>query len=112
MNGLALQKECYHQVKSTQDAQMTISAIRLVAGASWARANGKLATRPFPFKKTGALFLVGKRGCDVDLRKHVTLSIWTVGGRKSFIYTVPTDFQAILSNGVEIDRLIYALQCR
>src|SRR5436305_7174567 len=57
LNALALQRACYHGVKGTLNAQMTISAIRTVAGAyASAKANKKPASRPFLFKKARALF--------------------------------------------------------
>ncbi len=85
---------------------MTISAIRLVAGAYHAaRSNKKPATRPFVFKKARALFLIGKRGRDADFRPDGTLSIWTIAGRKRLTYSVPQDFQETLNRAVEIDSL-------
>src|SRR5260370_12748320 len=69
LGALALQRAMYHQVKGTLNAQMTISAIRLVAGAyASAKANKKPATHPFLFSKATALFLIGKRGRDADFR--------------------------------------------
>lgn len=60
MNALALQRRYYHQVKGVLNAQMTISAIRLVAGAYHAASsNNKPARHPFLFKKAAALFLIG-----------------------------------------------------
>lgn len=106
LGALALQKACYHEVKGTLNAQMTISAIRLVASAyASAKSNQKPATRPFQFRKARALFLIGKRGRDADFRKDGTLSIWTVGGRKRLTYTVPEDFKPTLGNAKEIDSL-------
>jgi putative transposase len=106
LNALALQRACYHQVKGTLNAQMTISAIRLVAGAYHAaQTNKKPAQRPFLFKKARALFLVGKRGRDADFRRDGTLSIWTVAGRKHLTYRVPDDFNATLERATEIDSL-------
>jgi len=106
LGALALQKACYHSIKGTLSAQMTISAIRLVAGAyASAKSNKKPASAPFQFRKARALFLVGKRGRDADFRADGTLSIWTIGGRKRLPYTVPADFQATLTNAVEIDSL-------
>jgi len=111
LGALALQKACYHEVKGTLHAQMTISAIRLVASAyASARSNQKPATRPFQFRQARALFLVGKRGRDADFRKDGTLSIWTVGGRKRLTYTVPADFQPTLEKAKEIDSLTVLLR--
>ncbi len=106
LGALALQRACYHQVKGNFSAQMTISAIRLVAGAyASAKANKKPATRPFLFKKARALFLVGKRGRDADFRPDGTLSIWTVGGRKHLSYTIPDAFKPTFEQASEIDSL-------
>ncbi len=111
LGALALQKACYHEVKGTLNAQMTISAIRLVASAyASARSNQKPATRPFQFRQARALFLVGKRGRDADFRKDGTLSIWTVGGRKRLTYTVPAVFQPTLAQAKEIDSLTVLLR--
>ncbi len=106
LGALALQRKVYHQVKGTLSAQMTISAIRTVAGAyQGAKSNKKPATRPFLFRRARALFLVGERGRDADFRKDGTLSIWTVAGRKRLTYKVPPDFQNTLKQAVEIDSL-------
>src|SRR5579859_8179137 len=103
---LALQRECYHDIKGSLNSQMTISAIRQVAGAyASAKSNKKPATRPFLFKKARALFLVGKRGRDADFRKDGKLSIWTVAGRKWLTYQVPDGFKAMFDRAVEIDSL-------
>src|SRR5947209_11675403 len=60
LNALGLQRLMYHDVKGVLNAQMTISAIRLVAGAYHsAQSNKRPATRPFLFKKARALFLIG-----------------------------------------------------
>jgi len=108
---LALQRLSYHAVKGTLNAQMTISAIRLVAGAyQSAKSNKKPATRPFLFKKVRALFLVGSRGRDADFRKDGTLSIWTVGGRKHLTYSIPDDFQTTFEQAKEIDSLTVILR--
>jgi IS605 OrfB family transposase len=103
---LSLQRQCYHQVKGTLNAQMTISAIRLTAGAyASARSNGKPATRPFAFRRARALFLIGKRGRDADFRADGTLSLWTVAGRKRVSYTIPAYFQSIFAAAKELDSL-------
>lgn len=103
---LSLQRQSYHRVKGTLNAQMTISAIRLTAGAyASAQSNGKPAKRPFTFRRAHALFLIGKRGRDADFRKDGTLSIWTVAGRKRVSYTVPAYFQPIFAAASELDSL-------
>ncbi len=106
LRALALQRACYHRVKGALNAQMTISAIRTVAGAyAAAKSNKKPATRPFLFKKARALFLIGDRGRDADFRKDATLSIWTVGGRKRLTYSIPEDFKDTFKSAKEIDSL-------
>ncbi len=106
LGALALQRLMYHQVKGSLSAQMTISAIRTVCATyQSAKSNKKPAQRPFLFKKSRALFLIGKRGRDADFREDGTLSIWTVGGRKHLRYTIPEDFQATLYRAKEIDSL-------
>jgi putative transposase len=106
LNALALQRGYYHQVKGVLNAQMTISAIRLVAGAYHAAESNKhSATRPFLFKKASALFLIGKRGRDASFLSDGKLSIWTVAGRKHLAYTVPEHFLPILSAAKERDSL-------
>ncbi len=106
LGALALQRAYYHTVKGTLNAQMTISAIRLVAGAYHAaKSNKKPATRPFLFKKARALFLIGVRGRDADFRSDGTLSIWTVGGRKHLTYSIPEDFKAPFEQAKELDSL-------
>lgn len=106
LGALALQRACYHDVKGSLSAQMTISAIRLVSAAyASATSNKKPAQRPFLFRKARALFLVGKRGRDADFRQDGTLSIWTVAGRKRLTYIIPQDFKAAFENAVEIDCL-------
>ena len=106
LGALALHRACYHSLKGTLNAQMTASAIRLVAGTYAAAAsNHKPAQRPFLFKKARALFLVGTRGRDASFREDGTLSIWTIAGRKHLTYTIPNDFKPLLVRAVEIDSL-------
>jgi putative transposase len=104
LGALALQRACYHTLKGTLNAQMTISAIRVVSSAyASARSNGRPADHPFAFRRARALFLVGKRGRDADFRADGTLSIWTVAGRKRIAYQVPEAFKATLASAKEID---------
>jgi IS605 OrfB family transposase len=106
LGALALQRLMYHTVKGTLNAQMTISAIRTVAGAyQSAKSNKKPATRPFRFKRARALFLIGSRGRDAAFRKDGTLSIWTVAGRKHLVYSLPEDFKVTFSQAKELDSL-------
>src|SRR6266566_6371288 len=111
LGALALQRQVYHQVKGALSAQMTISAIRTVAGAyQSAKSNHKPATRPFLFKKARALFLIGSRGRDADFRKDGTLSIWTGAGRKHLHYSIPEDFKPTFEQAKEIDSLNVVLR--
>jgi hypothetical protein len=106
LGAIAWQRKCYQSVKGKLSAQMTISAIRLVAAAyKSARANKKLVPNPFSFNRAKALFLVRQRGTDADCRADGMLSIWTVGGRKRLTYQVPEVFEAILSKALQIDSL-------
>jgi len=102
---------------------MTITALRLVAGAyvsakrGYARrvraearrkahcaAHGR-AYQPQAitsvgtcrFKRPAALFLVGERGRDADFRADGTLSIWTVAGHKRITYTVPAALRPLIN---------------
>ena len=111
LSAINLQRARYHLVKGSVNAQMTISAIRTVAGAyQSAKSNKRPATRPFLFKKARALFLIGTRGRDADFRTDGTLSIWTGAGRKHLHYTVPEDFKKTLATAKEIDSLTVILR--
>jgi putative transposase len=106
LSAVALQRAVYHTVKGALNSQMTITALRLVAGAYIsAKRNKRPATKPFTFARKSAMFLVGKRGRDADFRKDSTLSIWTVGGRKHIAYRVPDDFRPLFDAAKEIDSL-------
>jgi putative transposase len=106
LGALTLHHAMYAQVSGTLNSQMTCSAIRLTAAAyASARANRHPMAKPFAFRRARALFLVGQRGRDADLRADGTLSIWTVAGRKRLAYTVPQAFQATLAAATEIDSL-------
>ena len=108
---LALQRQCYHQVKGMLNAQMTISAMRLTAGAyASARSNGKPAKRPFAFRRARALFLIGKRGRDADFRADGMLSIWSIAGRKRVAYTIPGYFRPLFDDAIELDSLTVTLR--
>jgi IS605 OrfB family transposase len=102
----ALHRAMYRQVMGTLNSQMTCSAIRLTAAAyASAQANHHAIAKPFGFHKARALFLVGQRGRDADMREDGTLSIWTIAGRKRSTYTVPNAFKATLAAAKEIDSL-------
>lgn len=107
LSALTLHKRVYHKVKGKLNAQMTCTAIRLVAGAYVAaKHNSHKIKRPFKFKKPSALFLIGKRGRDADFRKDGKLSIWTVGGRKKLSYYIPDYFKQYFEKAVLIDSMI------
>jgi len=129
LRAVALQRAVYEQVKGHLSSQMTITALRLVAGAyasakrNYARrvrAEAKRKARceakgwtykPRQIKAVGichferpaAMFLVGVRGRDADIRADGTLSIWTVAGRKRLPYTVPTALRPLFAAAKEID---------
>jgi putative transposase len=106
LSALALHRAVYEDVKGTISSQMTCTAIRLVAGAyASAQANKKRAQRPFAFKRSTALFLVGECGRDARFCDDGTLSIWTVAGRKRIVYSVPDAFTQTLAEAVEIDSI-------
>lgn len=103
---LDVQRRAYHDLKGTLNSQMTITAIRLVAGAYIsAKRNKRPAQRPFQFHRKAALFLIGERGRDADFRADGTLSIWTVAGRKRVSYTVPAHFQPIMQQAKQLDSM-------
>jgi IS605 OrfB family transposase len=106
LNALALHRAMYRRVVGPLNSQMTCSAIRLTAGAyASAKRNRHEIARPFAFRHSRALFLVGKRGRDADFRADGTLSIWTVAGRKRIHYIVPGAFTATMAAAKEIDSL-------
>jgi putative transposase len=103
---VALHRACYHQLKGQLNAQMTCTAIRLVAAAYQSALSHRRPTqRPFQFRRRRALFLIGPRGRDASLRPDGTLSLWTVAGRKSLSYYVPEVFQPRLAQAKSIDSL-------
>jgi putative transposase len=129
LRAVELQRVVYAGVKGTLSSQMTITALRLVAGA-YASAKRHSARRvqaeakrkarceakgwiyqPRQLKAMGictfthpaALFLVGERGRDADFRTDGTLSIWTVAGRKRLNYTVPPALQPMFDRAKEIN---------
>lgn len=106
LKAVPLQRACYHEIKGSLSSQMTITALRLVAGAyASAKSNKKPAQKPFAFNRASAMFLVGNRGRDADFRKDGTLSIWTIAGRKRLSYTIPDDFKERFNQAVEVDSL-------
>jgi len=119
----------YTSVKGRVNSQMTITALRLVAGA-YASAKALRASRvkaearrkkrheakgwrytprkikPLSvcrFERMAAMFLVGVRGRDADFRKDGSLSIWTVGGRKRLSYEVVAAHRPLFDAAKEID---------
>jgi len=111
LSAFTLHKKVYHRVKSRLNAQMTCTAIRLVASAySAAKRSGHKINKPFRFKKPFALFLIGKRGRDADFRKDGKLSIWTVKGRKKLNYKIPEYFRKYFERAVSIDSMIVKIR--
>ncbi len=124
-----LQRVVYGRVKGTLNSQMTITALRLVVGAYTTALKGRNrrlkaeARRKTRFEKRGwtytprqikplgvcrfermaAMFLVGVRGRDADVRADGTLSIWTIGGRKRLPYEVVPAHRALFDAAKEID---------
>src|SRR5579875_1002868 len=106
LSAVALHQACYHEVKGQLNAQMTCTAIRLVAAAyQSACSNRRPPQRPFQFRRRQALFLIGPRGRDARLCPDGTLSLWTVAGRKRLPYQVPAAFQQRLAQAKTIDSL-------
>jgi IS605 OrfB family transposase len=129
LRAVELQRVVYERVKGTLSSQMTITALRLVAGAYAAakrtsmrriQAEAKRKARyeakgwtytPRSIKPVGicaftrpaAMFLVGERGRDADFRADGTLSIWTVAGRKRITYTVPPALRPRFDAATAID---------
>ena len=109
LTALELHRAVYVSLKTMGlSAQMTCTVIRHVASAySAAKGNKHPTTKPFAFRHTSALWLIGKRGRDAGLRSGV-LSIWTVAGRLKLAARVPdalrADFDAACADG-ELDAL-------
>jgi putative transposase len=111
---------------------MTITALRLVAGAyasakrnymrrvkaeakrrAHCEAKGWKYTprqiKPvgvYRFERPAALFLVGERGRDADFRADGKLSIWTIAGRKRIDYTVPPALHPLFASAKETDSVM------
>jgi hypothetical protein len=129
LRAVELQRVVYEQVKGTLSSQMTITALRLVAGAyasakrnstrrirAEARRKARYEAKGWAYKprhikpvgacrfeRPTALFLVGDRGRDADFRADGALSIWTVGGRKHINYTFPPALRPLFESAKEID---------
>jgi putative transposase len=129
LRAVELQRVVYEQAKGTLSSQMTITALRLVAGAYASakrnymrriRAEVKRKSRyeakgwtykartiqpvgVCRFERPAALFLVGERGRDADFRADGMLSIWTVAGRKRIDYIVPPALRPVFELAKEID---------
>ena len=129
LRAVELQRAVYQEVKGTLSSQMTITALRLVAGAyASARRNRTrrlraeaqrkaryeakgwdYKPRTIPpvrvcrFERKAALFLVGQRGRDADFRADGMLSIWTVAGRKRLSYAIPSGLRPLFDAAKEID---------
>jgi IS605 OrfB family transposase len=129
LRAVELQRVVYEQVKGTLSSQMTITALRIVAGAyaaakrtcarrvqTEARRKARSEARGWTYKprhikpigvrrfdRPAALFLVGARGRDADFRADGALSIWTVAGRKHISYAVPMALRPLFDAAKEID---------
>jgi IS605 OrfB family transposase len=129
LRAVELQRVVYEQVKGTLSSQMTITALRLVAGAyasakrnysrrvrAEAQRKARYETKGWTYKPRhikpvgvctfthpAAMFLVGERGRDADFRADGTLSIWTVAGRKRLSYRVPPALRPLVDAAKEID---------
>jgi IS605 OrfB family transposase len=129
LRAVELQRVVYDGVKGTLSSQMTITALRLVAGAYAsakrnytrrlqleARRRARYEAKGWMFKprhikplgvcrfeRPAALFLVGERGRDADFRADGTLSIWTVAGRKHINYRIPLALRPLFDACKEID---------
>jgi putative transposase len=73
LSARSLQKHAYHQVKGIVSAQMTCTAIRLVA-ACYSKRKRKKLSGTVNFKKPFAVFLVGKRKRDAGIKRDGTIS--------------------------------------
>ncbi|MDT7877260.1 MAG: hypothetical protein RQ862_01730 [Candidatus Caldarchaeales archaeon] len=93
LSARSLHKHAYHQVKGIVSANMTSTAIRLVA-ACYSKRKRKKLSGPVNFKKPFALFLIGKRKRDAAIKRDGTISIWTVGGRKGWLFPSLNTFSA------------------
>jgi putative transposase len=100
----SLQKHAYHQVKGIVSAQMTCTAIRLVA-ACYSKRKRKKLSGTVNFKKPFAVFLIGKRKRDAAIKRDGTISIWTVGGRKRLAFSIPDYFIGYFLNALSFDSL-------
>jgi len=129
LRAVELHRADYERVKGRVNSQMTITALRLVAGAyasakalraSKVKAEARRKKRheskgwrytprqikPLGlcrFERMAAMFLIGVRGRDADFRKDGTLSIWTVGGRKRLSYEVIPAHRPLFDAAKEID---------
>jgi IS605 OrfB family transposase len=129
LRAVELQRAVYEQVKGQLSSQLTITALRIVAGA-YASAKRNYAKRVrteakrraryeakgwtykprlikpasvCAFTRPSALFLVGERGRAADFRADGTLSIWTIAGRKRLTYSVPAALRLLFDAAKEID---------
>lgn len=132
LSAIDLHKATYSNISGVVNAQMTCSAIRLVKGAYTSQETNykrrlKLEqkrkerclrkgwkyipkTPKAPgicnFKKSSALFLIGKKGRDASFcKKDGKLSISTIAGRKHISYKIPKSRQYLLDNAVEINSI-------
>ncbi len=131
LRAVELHRAEYNAVKGRVNSQMTITALRIVAGAyasaktlhaskvkAEARRKARYETKGWTYKprqikplglchfeRATAMFLVGQRGRDADFRKDGSLSIWTVGGRKRIAYDVVAAHKPLLDAAKEVDSI-------
>ena len=108
LNAVQLQKQVYQAIKGKVSSQLTITAMRCVAGAyasAWKQRKSRELKKAFFFKKEAAVYLIGQRGRDADFRKDGTLSIWTHVGRKHITYTIPEHYKTIFNSAKEYDSM-------
>jgi IS605 OrfB family transposase len=129
LRAVELQRVVSERVKGTLSSHMTITALRLVAGAyasakrtharrvqAEARRKAHCEAKGWTYKSRHikpvgvcaftspvALFLVGERGRDADFRADGTLSIWTLAGRKHINYRIPPALRPLFDCAQELD---------
>lgn len=96
LSAIELHRIAYDQVKGSLKAQMTCSAIRMVASvySQHRRKYGEIV-ESIKFNHNQALFLIGEKKRDAGFLKDGSLTIWTTGGRKKIYYSIPSYFKEL-----------------
>ena len=103
LRALELHHKVYYPIQTTLTSQMRCNAIRATAAAyASAKANHRLVTRPFIFRKPTALFLFAK---DFSFRRDGSLSISTLQGRQKIGWKIPEHFKKDFDSAKSIDSL-------